>query len=416
MKIKNIYAREILDSRGNPTVECDVVLDNGTIAQASVPSGASVGQHEAVELRDGDKNRFSGKGVLRVVENIERKIASALREQNCDILHVDKIMREMDGTFNKSSLGANAILPVSIAVTRAQAISQGKEVYELLQELGGCESKVPFAMFNILNGGAHATNNIAFQEFMIMPMHESFAENLHTATSIYHKLRELLVVSSYETGVGDEGGFAPRLKKTNQTSEREALDLLLRATELAGFEPGNDVVFTLDVAASQFFSKEQGKYELHTKKFFSEDLIAEYKQLVNEYPIYSIEDALDEDDWNGWKLLTEDIGGRVRIVGDDIFVSNPSRIIRGIEKGIANTVLIKPNQIGTVSETLEAINICRKHNYEIVISHRSGETCDPFIADLAFGVGAEYFKSGAPARGERVAKYNRMLKISESDR
>ena len=399
MKIKKISAREVLDSRGNPTIACSVFLDkDGVMACSSVPSGASVGKHEAVELRDGDSKRYGGKGVLKAIDNIEKKIAPALIGKEPDFKACDKIMLDLDGTPNKSNLGANAILAVSMAVARAQALCEKKELYELFGA-----KKCPQVMFNILNGGAHATNNIDFQEFMIMPLKgEDFAEQLHMSVSIYQKLRELLIKEGYSTGVGDEGGFAPCLKKGDQSSEREALDFLLRSCELAGFEPGNDVVFCLDVAASQFFDK---------KKLTSVQLIDEYKDLCREYPIYSIEDGLPEDDWAGFVQMTQELGDKIKIVGDDIFVSNPERIKKAIEQGAANSVLIKPNQIGTVSETLEAIKICQDNNYDIVISHRSGETCDTFISDLAVGVGAQYFKAGAPCRGERVAKYNRLLEI-----
>jgi enolase len=377
-----------------------ISLDNGFVACSSVPSGASVGKHEAVELRDGDVKRYNGKGVLKAINNIENKIAPELIGKEPDFRLCDKIMLDLDGTSNKANLGANAILAVSIAVARAQALCEGKEVFELF----GAKS-CPEVMFNILNGGAHATNNIDFQEFMIMPLKgENFAQKLHTSVLIYHKLRELLEKEGYSTGVGDEGGFAPRLKTTDQSAEREALDFLLRSCELAGFEPGNDVVFCLDVAASQFF---------HEKNLTSLGLIDEYKELCREYPIYSIEDGLPEDDWVGFVQMTQELGSKIKIVGDDIFASNPERIKKGIEQGAANSVLIKPNQIGTVSETLEAIKICQDNNYDVVISHRSGETCDTFISDLVVGVGAQYFKAGAPARGERVAKYNRLLEIVE---
>lgn len=413
MKIKNIYAREILDSRGNPTVECSVVLDSGIVGCASVPSGASVGKYEALELRDGDAKYYRGKGVKKAIKNIEEKIFPALKGKDADVYACDSIMRDLDGTPNKSVLGANAILPVSVAVLRVQAIIENKKLYELLGELADIQDfKAPTAMFNVLNGGAHATNNLSFQEFMVMPMgNKIFAQNLHMAALIYHTLKELLIEHGYETGVGDEGGFAPRLKKRDKLPEREALDLLLKATDAAGFEPGNDVVFCLDVAASQFFNKEKKKYLLQQEELSSSDIIYEYKQLINEYPIYSIEDGLDEDDWDGWKSLTEELGDRVKLVGDDIFVSNPDRIKKGVEEGAANTVLIKPNQIGTVTEALDAIKVCKEKQYEIVISHRSGETNDTFISDLAVGVRAPYIKAGAPARGERVAKYNRLLEI-----
>jgi len=413
MKIKNVSAREILDSRGNPTVECVLVLDSGQCVRASVPSGASVGEHEAVELRDGDPSRYRGRGVQKVIKNIETIIAPAIVGRSPDVGECDKIMLELDGTVNKARLGANAILAVSIAVARAQALCQGVEVYQLIQQmLNETDIIMPSVMFNILNGGAHADNKIAFQEFMIMPMeYDRFADALHIAVSIYQKLKELLVADGLSTGVGDEGGFAPTFSNGKVSRERQALNFLRNAVEAAGYELGRDVVFCLDVAASNFFSKEEGVYCLHKEKLKAQGMIDIYKDLMDEYPIYSIEDGLDENDWEGWECLTDELGKNVLLVGDDIFVSTPTRIARGIEKGVANAVLIKPNQIGTVSQTLEAIALCKKHNYEIVVSHRSGETCDTFISDLVVGSRSSMLKAGAPARGERIAKYNRLLEV-----
>lgn len=413
MKIKQIDAREILDSRGNPTIECTVTLENGMKGRGAVPSGASVGRYEAVELRDKDPNRFNGKGVLQAIDNITTRIAPALIGKQADIQFCDTQMLELDGTPHKSSLGANAILAVSLAVVRAQALFLGQETYEVLQTFSGVLSgEMPKAMYNILNGGVHADNKIYFQEFMIMPIgFSTFFDRLHTTVLVYNKLKTLLRDAGLSTSIGDEGGFAPRFINGKRSREQQALDFLLRAVEAAGFEPGKDIVFCLDVAASQFYSKEEGCYLLYKEKLRAHDLVDEYKKLIDEYPIYSIEDGLDEDDWEGWKIMTEELGKKVLLVGDDIFVSNPSRIERGIRQGVANSVLIKPNQIGSVTECLDAITLCKKHDYDVVVSHRSGETCDSFISDLVFGTASPYFKAGAPVRGERVAKYNRLLEI-----
>jgi len=405
MEIKKIYAREILDSRGNPAVEVDLFFGEKTV-RASVPSGASVGKGEAFELRDGDRNRYDGKGVLRAVENIEKIIAPTLVGKKVDIEACDKIMLELDGTKNKEKLGANAILPVSIAILRAQALLVRKEDYQFIQKFFGApRAQIPKVMFNVLNGGAHADNSIDFQEFMIMPMSDDFSENLHAAVAVYKKLKRLLADKNLSTGVGDEGGFAPKI------NERQALDFLLKAVELAGLKPGVDVVFCLDVASSRFFLQKENKYLFGGEKLSSSDMIDFYKKLVNKYPIYSIEDGLSECDWDGFKMLTEELGEKALLVGDDIFVTNPEKIKKGIEVGVANSVLIKPNQIGTVTQCLNAIKICHENNYKTVVSHRSGETNDYFISDLAVGVGSQFFKAGAPARGERVAKYNRLAEI-----
>lgn len=432
MKIKQITAREILDSRAIPTIECSIILENGSCAPfgatatASVPSGASVGAAEAVELRDGDPARYGGKGVLRAIENITRIISPALVGKSPDVALCDKIMLELDGTNNKSKLGANAILAVSIAMVRAVAQVRGQEVYQVIRELfvngvsgrlsGSPEPSIPRVMFNIINGGMHADNDLAFQEFMILPIREQrFSDSLRVAVSVYHALKELLSTKGYATGLGDEGGFAPKLRPGKVLPERQALDLLVQAVTAVGLVPGKDILFSLDVAASSFFVAEKNKYQLHGHLLTADELVAYYAELVEAYPIYSIEDGLDENDWSGWQHLTgrlsKALGNKVLLVGDDIFVSNPERILKGIEQGVANSVLIKPNQIGTVSECLEAIRICHKHRYKTVISHRSGETSDSFIADLAVGTGAGLLKAGAPARGERVAKYNRLLEI-----
>jgi enolase len=413
MKIKNIQAREILDSRGCPTVECVLSLDDGTSVKASVPSGASVGKLEAVELRDGDKKRYSGKGVLQAIKNIENIISPALENKNIDLQEIDKILLELDGTENKSKLGANAILSVSIAVLRAQALQENLPLYKLISKLCGSEkTNIPKIMFNILNGGAHADNGIEFQEFMIMPLKtESASESIRIAAEIYAQLKKILRENGYSVGVGDEGGFAPTLKGASGSKEREALLLLTKAIEGAGYRAGEDVAFCLDVAASQFYDEKLNKYELNNQKISAQQLIDVYKKLCDEFPIISIEDGLAEEDWSGWKLLTQQLGEKIQLVGDDIFVSNKKIIEKGIEEKISNTVLIKPNQVGTVTETFAAIEVCKKNNYKIVVSHRSGETADTFIADLVVGTNAGQFKCGACARGERVVKYNRLMEI-----
>ncbi|MBU1007928.1 phosphopyruvate hydratase [Candidatus Dependentiae bacterium] len=415
--IKKIVAHEILDSRGNPTIDCTVVLESGQCGRANVPSGSSVGTHEAVELRDGDKGRFNGKGVLRAVEHIEKIIAPELTGKPADVCICDKIMLDLDGTVNKSKLGANAILGVSMAVVRAQAEAEGKALHQMIRELfdssAGPVNCAPQAMFNVLNGGVHADTKMDFQEFMIIPVRQDrFSDMLHTAVLVYYELKKLLHNEGYSTSVGDEGGFAPCFDPAKKSRERQALDFLVRAVEGAGFSPGKDVLFSCDVAATHFYSKRDNKYIVSGEKLSAQDLINEYKELVKLYPICSIEDGLDEQDWDGWALLTKALGEKVMLVGDDIFVSNPERILRGVGEQIANAVLIKPNQIGTVTECLRAVSVCRANRYRTVVSHRSGETCDTFIADLAVGTSARFLKAGAPARGERVAKYNRLLEIS----
>jgi len=414
MKIKNIKAREILDSRGCPTVEATVFLENDLYAKASVPSGASVGKYEACELRDGDQNRYGGKGVLKAVGNVEKIIAPKLIGQDSDFQICDKIMLELDGTENKSSLGANAILSVSMAIARAQALYEKLELYELLKNVSDTsEIKFPSCMFNILNGGAHANNGIDFQEFMIMPKCcDSFSEQLRISVLIYNNLKKLLNENGFSTSVGDEGGFAPKFNKNQNGLERYALDFIMEAVGKSKLEPGKDVVFCLDVAASQFYDSKNHVYKLNGKEFSCDELIKFYGNLIQDYPIYSLEDPLDENDWDGWQNLTKELGEKVQLVGDDIFVSNVNRIKEGIDKKVSNAVLMKPNQVGTVSEILESISECKKNNYKTVVSHRSGETCDTFIADLVVGTNSGQFKCGAPARGERVAKYNRLSEIT----
>jgi len=407
--ISDIKAREILDSRGNPTVEADVILANGVVGRAAVPSGASTGEHEAIELRDGDKSRYLGKGVQQAVRNVEEKIGPALRGSDAtDQLGVDSAMLELDGTPNKGTLGANAILAVSLATARAAASSVGMPLYRYL---GGPLARVmPVPMMNILNGGAHATNTVDFQEFMIVPVGaESFADALRMGAEIFHALKKVLVKRKLATGVGDEGGFAPDLK-----DDEEAIKVILEAIESAGFNPGKQVALALDVAASELFK--EGKYTFKKSGAGTKDaegMIELYRRWLDEYPIVSIEDGLAEDDWDGWAKLTSALGDRCQLVGDDLFVTNTERLARGIESGVANAILIKVNQIGTLSETLEAIEMARAAGYLSVISHRSGETEDTFIADLAVGSGAGQIKTGSASRTDRIAKYNQLLRIEE---
>ena len=407
--ISEIRAREILDSRGNPTVEADVFLADGTMGNAAVPSGASTGEHEAVELRDGDEARYKGKGVLKAVENVNGEIAEALA--NMDAANqraVDDKMIELDGTENKARLGANAILAVSMAAARASAASIGLPLYRYL---GGVSANVlPVPMMNILNGGAHADNNVDFQEFMAMPVGApSFAEALRWGAEVFHTLKGVLKQRGYNTAVGDEGGFAPSLK-----SNTEAIELILEAIQKAGYRPREDVAIALDPAASEFY--EQGKYVFKKSDKSlksSDDMVRFWSKWARDYPIVSLEDGLSEEDWDGWQNLTRELGGTVQLVGDDVFVTNIRILGEGIEKGIANSILIKLNQIGTVSETLDAIALARRKGYTSVISHRSGETEDTFIADLTVGTGAGQIKTGSASRTDRVAKYNRLLRIEE---
>ncbi len=407
--IVDIHAREILDSRGNPTVEADVILSSGVMGRAAVPSGASTGEHEAVELRDKDDARYGGKGVLNAVQNIEETIAPALAGADpTDQMGIDGALLDMDGTANKSNLGANAILAVSMATARAAAQEVGMPLWRYL---GGPLSRtMPVPMMNILNGGAHATNTVDFQEYMVIPVGaESFSDALRMGAEVFHSLKKVLVSRKLSTGVGDEGGFAPDLK-----SDEEAITVVLEAIEKAGFQPGSDIVLALDCAASELHK--DGRYTFKKSGAGTRDaagMVELYTRWIDKYPIVSIEDGLSEDDWAGWKLLTDAIGDRCQLVGDDLFVTNTERLARGISEGIANSILIKVNQIGTLTETLEAIEMARSAGYLSVISHRSGETEDTFIADLAVGTGAGQIKTGSASRSDRVAKYNQLLRIEQ---
>lgn len=403
--IKSIYAREILDSRGYPTIETEVILESGAIGIASVPSGASTGSFEAIELRD-DGNRFLGKGVLKAIANVNEVIASRLIGENAIDQHIiDKIMIDLDGTDNKSKLGANAILSVSLAVCHAAADYFQMPLYRYI---GGIRSKtLPHPMMNILNGGAHADNKIDIQEFMIVPVIESSFKNyIETCSTIYHNLKKILKSKGLNSNIGDEGGVAPNLNST-----KEALDIIMEAINSVGYKAGKDVSIALDVAASEFYK--DGVYTIENESKTTDEMIEFYKQLINEYPIISIEDPLAEEDWDGFSKLMSEIGNRVQIVGDDLYVTNPKRLEKGIKSRASNAILIKLNQIGTVTETLDTIKLAQENGYNPVISHRSGETDDTTISDLAVAVGAKYIKTGAPARGERVAKYNQLLRIEE---
>jgi enolase len=407
--ISDIVAREILDSRGNPTVEADVILSSGVVGRAAVPSGASTGEHEAIELRDNDKERYLGKGVQMAVQNIVETIAPALSGADAtDQMSIDAALIELDGTPNKANLGANAILAVSMATARAAALELGLPLWRYL---GGPLTRVmPVPMMNILNGGAHATNTVDLQEYMIVPVGaESFSEALRMGAEVFHALKKVLVKRKLSTGVGDEGGFAPDLK-----SDEDAITVVLEAIEAAGYQPGQQIALALDCAASELFK--DGKYTFKKSGAGTRDaagMVELYTSWIDKYPIVSIEDGLAEDDWDGWKLLTEAIGERCQLVGDDLFVTNTERLSRGIEEGIANSILIKVNQIGTLTETLEAIEMARSAGYLSVISHRSGETEDTFIADLAVGTGAGQIKTGSASRTDRVAKYNQLLRIEQ---
>ncbi len=408
-RIAGVKAREVLDSRGNPTVEVEVTLESGATARALVPSGASTGEKEALELRDKDTKRYYGKGVLKAVKNVNEVIAPALIGlESTDQANIDKLLIELDGTENKSNLGANAILGVSMAVCRASALELG---LPLFRYIGGTNAKgLPVPMMNILNGGVHADNNVDLQEFMIMPVGgETFSESLRMGVEVYHALKKVLQRMGHSTNVGDEGGFAPNL-----SSNEEAIQVILKAIEEAGYTPGEDVLIALDAASSEFY-KGDGVYELsgEGKTFDREGLVDFYRNLVEKYPIISIEDGMAENDYEGWKLLTAALGDRVQLVGDDVFVTNTELLRVGIKEGFANSILIKLNQIGTVTETLEAIEMAKRASYTTVISHRSGETEDTFIADLAVAVNSGQIKTGAPARSERNAKYNQLLRIEE---
>jgi enolase len=410
-EIAQIHAREILDSRGNPTVEADVVLDGGAIGRAAVPSGASTGEHEAVELRDGDKSHYLGKGVLQAVENVESILAPELTGMDAANQRlIDATMISLDGSENKSKIGANAILAVSMACARASAAAVKLPLYRYL---GGVNASIlPTPMMNIINGGAHADNNVDFQEFMVMPVGaERFSDALRWGVEVFHTLKGVLKKKGYNTAVGDEGGFAPSLK-----SNVEAIEVILEAIEQAGFKAGEDIALALDPASSEFYDKSSGNYvfkKSDNSEKTSEQMVDFWAEWVRQYPIISIEDGLAEDDWKGWQVLTEKLGGRVQLVGDDIFVTNTERLQRGIDEGAGNSILIKLNQIGTVSETLETIELARRYGYTSIISHRSGETEDAFIADLAVATGAGQIKTGSASRTDRIAKYNQLLRIEE---
>ncbi|MCK4414626.1 MAG: phosphopyruvate hydratase [Candidatus Eisenbacteria sp.] len=404
-----ITAREVLDSRGNPTVEVEVGLAGGAMGRAIVPSGASTGDHEALELRDGDPERYLGKGVLRAIENIQDSIGpELLGEDATEQVMLDRMMCELDGTENKSHLGANAILGVSMAVARAAAEALEMPLYRYLGGVGA--RTLPLPMMNVINGGTHADNNVDIQEFMIMPVGaKSFSEGLRMGAEVFHTLKKVLKGHGYSTSVGDEGGFAPNLK-----SNEEALQVILEAIEKARYEPGSQIALALDVAASEFYAGD--KYVLRAEEqteFSSEEFIALLERLAGEYPIYSIEDGLAQDDWEGWRLMTERLGSRVMLVGDDLFVTSTERLQRGITAGVCNSILIKLNQIGTVTETLEAIRLATENSYTSVVSHRSGETEDTTIADLAVAMNTGFIKTGSLSRSERIAKYNRLLRIEE---
>ncbi len=406
--ITQAYAREILDSRGNPTVEVEIVLEDGTVGRAAVPSGASTGAHEAVELRDGDVRRYKGKGVIQAVENVNDAIADALIGLDATRqIEIDELLMRLDGTPNKGKLGANAILGVSMAVAKAAANYVGLPLY---QYLGGTNAhELPVPMMNILNGGQHADNNVDIQEFMIMPVGAAnFSEALRMAVEIYHTLKAILKEKGLGTGLGDEGGFAPNLK-----SNAEALDVIVEAIEKAGFKPGEEVQLAMDVAASEFYKG--GKYHMLAEgdPKTSTQMINYLAELVEKYPIVSIEDGLAEDDWKGWAALTKKLGDKVQLVGDDLFVTNVERLATGIEKGVANAILIKVNQIGTLTETFRAVEMAKRAGYTAIVSHRSGETEDTTMADIAVALNAGQIKSGAPARTDRVAKYNQLLRIEE---
>ncbi|MEJ5360720.1 MAG: phosphopyruvate hydratase [Spirochaetota bacterium] len=407
--ITDVHAREILDSRGNPTIEVDVELSSGIVGRFAVPSGASTGENEAIELRDGDKSRYNGKGVLKAVQNVNEIISGAIVEMDamCQI-EIDKTLIELDGTPNKAKLGANAILGVSMACAKAVAETFGMPLYQYIGGVGACELPVP--MMNILNGGKHADNNVDIQEFMIVPVGaDSFKEALRMGVETFHALKKVLTKKGYNTGVGDEGGFAPNLK-----SNAEAFDVILEAIKEAGYKPGEDIYLAIDSAASEFYKN--GKYVLAAEvkpEKTSEEMVQIYVDWISKYPIISIEDGIAEDDWDGWKLLTDTCKDKVQLVGDDIFVTNTEIFKKGIEKGIANSILIKLNQIGTLTETIEAIEMAKRAGYTAVVSHRSGETEDPSIADLAVAMNTGFIKTGSASRTDRLAKYNQLLRIEE---
>ena len=410
-EIKDVFARQILDSRGNPTVEIEVYTNSGHMGRAAVPSGASTGAHEAVELRDNDKSRYLGKGVLKAVKNAEDHLRELLiGEEVTDQRYLDQLMIDADGTKNKSKLGANAILGVSMAIAKAASATLDTPLYKYI---GGVNAHVlPVPMMNILNGGSHADNAIDFQEFMIMPVGaDTFSEGLRMGVEIFHTLKSVLKKKGYSTNVGDEGGFAPNIK-----SNQEAIEIVLQSIEAAGYKPGEDIFIALDAAASEFYNEETKKYVFKKstgEQFSSEEMIGFWEDWANRYPIFSIEDGLFEDDWSGWSLLTQKLGSRIQLVGDDLFVTNTERLQRGIQQNIANSILVKVNQIGTITETIEAVQMATRHAYTSVMSHRSGETEDTTIADLAVALNTGQIKTGSASRSDRVAKYNQLLRIEE---
>lgn len=410
--ITDVYAREVLDSRGNPTVEVEVLTESGAFGRALVPSGASTGEYEAVELRDADETRFLGKGVEKAVENVNETIAPELMEGDFSVLEqvsIDKMLIALDGTDNKGKLGANAILGVSMAVAKAASDYLGQPLYKYLGGFNAVQLPVP--MMNIINGGEHADNNVDIQEFMIMPVGaDTFKEALRMGAEIFHNLKKVLNAKGYNTGVGDEGGFAPNLG-----SNEEALSTIIEAIEKAGYKPGEEVRLAMDAASSEFYNSDTGNYELkgEGKTYSSEEMVGWYADMIDKYPIISIEDGLDENDWEGHRMLTDKIGNRVQLVGDDLFVTNTEKLSRGIEEGVGNSILIKVNQIGTLTETFEAVEMAKRAGYTAVISHRSGETEDTTIADIAVAVNAGQIKTGAPSRTDRVAKYNQLLRIED---
>lgn len=409
--ILDIRAREILDSRGNPTVEVEVMTEDGHTGRAAVPSGASTGMYEAVELRDADENRYLGKGVQKAVEHIETTIAENLiGEYVYDQRNIDDILLELDGTENKGKLGANAILGVSLATAKAAALSAGMPLYKYV---GGVNAHVmPVPMMNILNGGSHADNSIDFQEFMIMPFNaDQFSEALRMGVEVFHSLKSVLKSKNYSTNVGDEGGFAPNIK-----SNHEAIEVVLTSIEKAGYKPGEDIMIAMDAAASEFYLKDEGVYHFHKssgKKLSPSEMVGYWKEWCEKYPIFSIEDGLDEDDWDGWKEMTDVLADKVQLVGDDLFVTNTKRLQRGIDMGVANSILIKVNQIGSLSETIDAVTLANRNAYTSVMSHRSGETEDTTIADLAVALNTGQIKTGSASRSDRIAKYNQLLRIEE---
>lgn len=405
MLIKEVHAREILDSRGNPTVEVDMTLDNNITRTASVPSGASTGSREALELRDNDKKRYNGKGVLNAVRNVNEVIRPALLGKHADQASVDKLLIELDGTENKSKLGANAMLGISLACLKCLAASENKELYEYVS---GKSVSLPVPMINIINGGKHAVNNIDIQEFMIVPVVKTMHERIRAGAEVFHELKNLLVKNNFNVGVGDEGGFAPNLENNAM-----ALEFIVEAIKKAGYKPGEDIFIALDVAASETYNKETKTYSIDGRNLTSKELIAYYQELLKRYPILSIEDPFFEDDFDTLKEFTALVGDKIMIVGDDYFVTNEKYLQKGIDMHAGNAILLKANQIGTVTEMTKTILLAKKHNYKTIISHRSGETEDTFIADLAVGMSIPFIKTGSMCRGERIAKYNRLLRIEE---